>query len=206
MPDTDNPTEAFNPAVAENVNGAFNESPAPIDEEENEARMLKGHLYHAFMPGLTIKRNRCHHACHRFNQAGEQPRRKLVELWREIIDDNSPLPAPGNSDEEDFELLADEPYIDGPIRVDYGTNLSGTHPTDPSVRNGIRGPELGKPITIGKDCWLGGNVIILPGVTIGDGSTIGAGSVVTRDVPSRVIVAGNPAKVIRGISSSETGR
>jgi hypothetical protein len=54
-----------------------------ISEEENEARMLKGELYHAFLPQLTAKRNRCHHACHRFNQAGEAPRRKLVELWRE---------------------------------------------------------------------------------------------------------------------------
>jgi hypothetical protein len=54
-----------------------------IDEKENEARMLRGELYHAFMPKLTAKRNRCHHAVHRFNSAGEAPRRKLVELWRE---------------------------------------------------------------------------------------------------------------------------
>jgi hypothetical protein len=54
-----------------------------IGEVENEARMLRGELYHAFLPKLTAKRNRCHHACHRFNQAGEAPRRKLVELWRE---------------------------------------------------------------------------------------------------------------------------
>jgi hypothetical protein len=54
-----------------------------IDEAENEARMARGELYHAFLPGITAKRNRCHHACHRFNQAGEAPRRTLVELWRE---------------------------------------------------------------------------------------------------------------------------
>ncbi|KAG9243333.1 nodulation protein L [Calycina marina] len=54
-----------------------------IDELENEARMARGELYHAFLPKLTDKRNRCHHACHRFNTAGEVPRRKLVELWRE---------------------------------------------------------------------------------------------------------------------------
>lgn len=57
---------------------------------------------------------------------------------------------------------------------------SGTHPLDPNVRNGTRGPELGKPIVIGEDCWLGGNVTILPGVTIGDGAVVGAGSVVTK--------------------------
>lgn len=54
-----------------------------ISEEENEARMHRGELYYAFMPGLTAKRNRCHHACSRFNSAGEVSRRKLVELWRE---------------------------------------------------------------------------------------------------------------------------
>ncbi len=54
-----------------------------LDEAENEARMLNGELYHAFLPKLTAKRHRCHHACHRFNQAGEASRRRLVELWRE---------------------------------------------------------------------------------------------------------------------------
>jgi acetyltransferase-like isoleucine patch superfamily enzyme len=57
---------------------------------------------------------------------------------------------------------------------------SGTHPLDPEVRNGTKGPELGGEIHIEEDCWLGGNVIILPGVRIGKGSTIGAGAVVTK--------------------------
>lgn len=58
--------------------------------------------------------------------------------------------------------------------------FSGTHPLDPDLRNGTEGPELGRKITIGEDCWIAGNAIILPGVTIGDGCTIGAGSVVTK--------------------------
>lgn len=57
---------------------------------------------------------------------------------------------------------------------------AGTHPLDPLVRNGTKGPELGKPITIGEDCWIGGHVIILPGVTIGNGAVVGAGSTVTK--------------------------
>ena len=58
--------------------------------------------------------------------------------------------------------------------------FSGTHPLDPEVRNGTNGPETGGEIVIEEDCWLGGNVTVLPGVRIGRGSTVGAGSVVTK--------------------------
>ncbi|KAI9373061.1 trimeric LpxA-like protein [Aspergillus egyptiacus] len=61
--------------------------------------------------------------------------------------------------------------------------FSGTHPVDPEVRDGTNGPEMGRPIVIGQDCWIAGNVVVLPGVRIGDGCTVGAGSVVTRDIP-----------------------
>lgn len=80
--------------------------------------------------------------------------------------------------------------------------FSGTHPLDPTVRNGTRGPETGKPIRIGEDCWFGGNCIVLPGVTIGKGVTVGAGSVVTKDVPDYHCVAGNPARIIKKIEVS----
>lgn len=82
---------------------------------------------------------------------------------------------------------------------------SGTHPLDPHIRNGTRGPETGQPINIGEDCWLGGNVIVLPGVTIGKGSTVGAGSVVTKDVEPYTCVAGNPARFIRKIDVGAAG-
>lgn len=87
-------------------------------------------------------------------------------------------------------------------RTLIGPNCSffaATHPLDPFLRNGIKGPELGAPITIGEDCWFGGNVIVCPGVTIGRGCTIGAGSVVTKDVPEFHVAAGNPARIIRKI-------
>jgi len=78
---------------------------------------------------------------------------------------------------------------------------SGTHPLDPAVRDGTRGPELGKEIHIGEDCWIAGNVSILPGITIGKGSVVGAGSVVTKDVPDFTVVAGNPARIIRRVET-----
>jgi len=87
-------------------------------------------------------------------------------------------------------------------RTLIGPNCSfyaASHPLDPFLRNGTQGPELGAPINIGEDCWFGGNVIVLAGVTIGRGVTIGAGSVVTKDVPDFVVVAGNPARVLKKI-------
>jgi maltose O-acetyltransferase len=71
-----------------------------------------------------------------------------------------------------------------------------THPLDPIAR---RETESGLPITIGNDVWIGGNVVILPGVTIGDNSTIGAGAVVTKDIPNNSVAVGNPARVIKTV-------
>jgi maltose O-acetyltransferase len=56
-----------------------------------------------------------------------------------------------------------------------------------------------KPIHIGDNCWIGGNTIVLPGITIGNNVTIGAGSVVTKDIPDNVLAFGNPCKIIRPI-------
>jgi acetyltransferase-like isoleucine patch superfamily enzyme len=81
--------------------------------------------------------------------------------------------------------------------------FSGTHPLDPFLRDGMRGPEAGKPISVGEDCWFGGGAIVLPGVTIGRGVTVGAGSVVTKDVENFVVVVGNPARVVRRLNVGE---
>lgn len=67
------------------------------------------------------------------------------------------------------------------------------HPVDPSIRKSRR--EMAAPVTIGSNVWVGGGSIILHGVSIGDNSTIAAGSVVTKDVPANVVVAGNPCKL-----------
>lgn len=82
--------------------------------------------------------------------------------------------------------------------VQLGPNvqlLTASHPIDPSARR--QGWETGLPITIGDNVWLGGGVIVVPGVTIGSDSVVGAGAVVTKDVPPRVLAVGNPARVIR---------
>ncbi|KKK25680.1 hypothetical protein AOCH_007570 [Aspergillus ochraceoroseus] len=235
-------------------------------------KMLRGELYCAFTPDLLAERTRCKHACNRFNNAGEVSRRRLLELWKDIVyllqpcfyisftddasikqttladvvvlgqssivQDTTPLPPAKEDPVEDEEVLKREPWIEPPIRMDYGYNVkvgagafinfdcvildtclvtigartllgpkvalySGTHPLDPAIRNGTSGPESGKEIHIGEDCWLAGNVIVLPGVTIGDGAVIGAGSVVTKDVPAYHLAVGNPAKIVRKIDTTQ---
>lgn len=71
--------------------------------------------------------------------------------------------------------------------------LTADHPRDPAEREA--GLENGRPIRIGRNVWIGGGAILLPGVTVGDDAVIGAGSVVTRDVPEGATVVGNPAHV-----------
>jgi len=96
-------------------------------------------------------------------------------------------------------------YIDGNGGVEIGRNallspgvqvLSGNHVfDDPQTPIRLQGTAYGK-VTIGEDCWLGTNVVVLPGVTIGRGAVIGAGAVVTKDVPELALALGIPAKVV----------
>ena len=76
--------------------------------------------------------------------------------------------------------------------------LTATHPLEPGPRRD--GWEYGEPITIGDNVWLGGGVIVCPGVTIGDDTVVGAGAIVTRDLPAGVVAVGNPARVTRSLA------
>jgi maltose O-acetyltransferase len=75
--------------------------------------------------------------------------------------------------------------------------LTPTHPVEPQPRRDKL--EAALPIVIGDNVWLGGGVIVCPGVTIGDNTVVGAGAVVTRDLPANVVAVGNPARVVREI-------
>jgi acetyltransferase-like isoleucine patch superfamily enzyme len=97
-----------------------------------------------------------------------------------------------------------------PAKVTFGDNVfiapncgfyTAGHPVDAQLRNELL--EFAHPITVGNNVWFGGNVVVLPGVTIGDNVVIGAGSVVTKDIPSNVVAVGNPCKVLREITEAD---
>ena len=100
--------------------------------------------------------------------------------------------------------LVDDTHIyvgDGTM---FGPNCviaTAGHPIDPELRE--RQLQYNIPVHIGKNCWLGAGVLVMPGVTIGDNTVIGAGSVVTKDIPANVIAVGNPCKVLREIGEHD---
>jgi galactoside O-acetyltransferase len=81
------------------------------------------------------------------------------------------------------------------------TVATAGHPILPELRE--QGYQYNAPIRIGRCCWLGAGVVVMPGVTIGDNSVIGAGSVVTRDIPADVVAVGNPCRVLRPIGERD---
>ena len=94
--------------------------------------------------------------------------------------------------DEAFVSIGDDCFVGPGVHI-----YTACHSTNPAERATRK--EWAKPVTIGNNVWIGGNVTILPGVIIGDNSTIGAGSVVTHDIPADSIAAGNPANVIKKI-------
>ena len=92
-------------------------------------------------------------------------------------------------------------------KVTFGDNVfigpncsfyTAGHPIDFKTRN--EGLEYAKPIKVGDNVWIGGNVVVLPGITIGENCVIGAGSIVTKDIPANSVAVGNPCKVIKSLN------
>lgn len=173
--------------------------------------MLAGDLYLASDPQLVAMRLNARRLTRLYNATREdesaERRRLLIELF-ERIGDNIEIEPPFRCDYGSNITLGDRVYMNfGCVILDcakvtigerslLGPNVhlyAATHPTDPRVRES--GRELAKPISIGRNVWIGGGSIVCPGVTIGDDAVIGAGSVVTRDVAPSVIAAGNPCRV-----------
>ena len=100
--------------------------------------------------------------------------------------------------------LVDDTHIYVGDNTMLGPNVvlaTAGHPILPELRP--LAYQFNLPIHIGKNCWLGAGVVVLPGVTIGDNSVIGAGSIVTKDIPANVVAVGNPCKVLREINDHD---
>lgn len=100
--------------------------------------------------------------------------------------------------------LVDDTHIYVGDYTQFGPNVvlaTAGHPVNPDLRE--RAYQYNAPIRIGRNCWLGANVVVVPGVTIGDNVVVGAGSVVTRDLPDNVVAVGNPCKILREVNDRD---
>ena len=177
-------------------------------------KMVAGELYNALDPALVAARERCRasarHSTRQPNRAGKAPAR-----FSDLLEDAAATPRGCTAVLLRLRVnieLGERVYFNSTAWCSTSCKVSigdftffgpavqvytASHPLDPALR---RTQEFGKPVSIGDDVWIGGGSIILPGVTIGSRSVIGAGSVVTRNVPSDVLAAGNPCRVIRALT------
>lgn len=100
--------------------------------------------------------------------------------------------------------LVDDTHIYVGDYTMFGPNVTiatAGHPILPQLRQ--QGYQYNAPVHIGKNCWIGAGVVIVPGVTIGDDVVIGAGSIVTKDLPDRVLAVGNPCRILREVNEHD---
>lgn len=175
-------------------------------------KMLAGEWFDPYDARLTTDRNRATRLMHRLNVELCDHNAEYRSTLRDLLCPGSEgfVRAPFHCDYGYNIALGEGSFVNfdcvfldlAPIRIGKDTLiapkvqlLTALHPFDPAER--ASGLEAGKPITIGDNCWLGGGVVVCPGVSIGDRSIIGAGAVVTKDIPADSVAAGNPARIIR---------
>ena len=179
------------------------------DERSQRERMLAGDLYLADDPELRAMALRARELEEQFNQS---PERAILEELLGALGPGTEVRPPFHCDYGSHIRIGARVFANcglvaldvAPITigddVQIGPNvqlLTPTHPLDPELRRAKW--EAAEPIVIEPNAWLGGGVIVLPGVSVGENAVVGAGAVVTKDVPTNVVVAGNPARVIRAL-------
>ncbi len=176
-------------------------------------KLHSGELYDPGNEELASVQRECMRLLYQYNQTGPDDKERRRELLKQMfaqIGEGCYIEPPlyanwagrfvhmGNHVYANFGLtMVDDTYIeigDNTMFAPHVTIAAGTHPTDPEQRR--KGLQYNKPVTIGKNCWIGAGAVILPGVAIGDNSVIGAGSVVTHDIPANCTAVGIPCRVI----------
>lgn len=183
-------------------------------------KMQQGLLYNAnYDPDLTRQRTLCKDICHAFNQLPPSQKQQQDQLIQQLfgkVGDGLYITAPFWCDYgyniyvgKNFYTNHNCVILDcAPVR--FGDNVfigpncvfsTAGHPLNTQQRN--QGLEYAYPITVGDNVWFGAGVTVLPGVTIGSDTVIGAGSLVNRDIPSGVVAAGSPCRVLRPITPQD---
>lgn len=183
-------------------------------------KMHQTKLYNAGEADLVEEQTGYLDKLYDFNQTrpteGEKRTKMLKEMFAEI-GENCYIEPPfhanfgghhvhfGTGVYANFNLtLVDDTHIYVGDYTMFGPNVvlaTAGHPITPELRK--RGYQYNAPIHIGKNCWLGTGVLVMPGITIGDNVIIGAGSVVTKDIPSNVIAVGNPCHILREVNEHD---
>ncbi|WP_430602478.1 chorismate mutase [Enterococcus sp. DIV0724b] len=180
-------------------------------------KMIDGELYFAGDPELATARKFAREQMKLINKEEDsQIRRQLVEETFGTTGTGSYI-EPSISFDYGFNIHVGKNFYANfnsifldicPITIGdncmFGPNVqlyAATHPLHPVKRNS--GLEYGKPITMGDNVWLGGGVVITPGVTLGDNVVVAAGSVVTKSFPDNCVIGGNPAKILKEIELDE---
>ncbi len=179
-------------------------------------KMLKGDLYNPEDDQLKSLRNRAKELCMRYNsllpEQEEEKKKLLISLLAKgggncHIEPNFFCDYGCNIEFDGFVYINHNSVFLDCAKIKIGKNTligpncgfyTAFHPLIAKERNS--GLESAKPITIGEDVWIGGNVTILSGVKIGNRSVIGAGSVVTKDIPQDCVAVGNPCKVLKSLN------
>ena len=183
-------------------------------------RMHQGKLYLPNDKDIVVEQTKCLDLLYDYNNTRptetEKRQRLLKQMFAEIGDDcyiEPPLHANfggkfchfGKGIYANFNLtLVDDTHIyvgDGTMFAPNVILATAGHPILPELRK--NGMQYNLPIHIGKNCWLGAGVIVLPGITIGDNTVVGAGSVVTKDLPANVVAVGNPCHILREIGEKD---
>ncbi len=186
----------------------------------NKEKMHSGEIYDPNDSNIMSEQAKCLEKLYDYNATrpseGEKRQTLLKEMFAEIGEDcyiEPPFRANwagkhihfGNSVYANFNLTCvDDTHIYVGDCTMFAPNVvlaTAGHPILPELRE--KAYQFNMPIHIGRNCWLGAGVIVMPGVTIGDNSVIGAGSVVTKDIPANVVAVGNPCRVLRPIGERD---
>ncbi|WP_327006780.1 sugar O-acetyltransferase [Dactylosporangium sp. NBC_01737] len=190
--------------------------------ESMRERMLAGELYIADDPQLGLDDARAQRLAHRINTTDPTDGATMRALLTELLGgygEGSLIRPPlrcdygyqttfGARSFANFGLICNDVAtitIGDDVQIGPGVQLlTSTHPLEPGPRRDKW--EAARPIVIGDNVWLGGGVIVCPGVTIGADTVVGAGSVVVRDLPAGVLAVGNPARIVRHLDPQATVR